>query len=85
LEFKALDVAPGQPTPFYVHPHAHEAVVAAEAGALGGDDGVHPLMASGTFSVKPNTSHAIESHGTEALRILCMDCLSTQGDWTNRR
>jgi quercetin dioxygenase-like cupin family protein len=74
VELKVLDVVPGQATPLHVHPHAHEAVVMAGVGALRGDDGGHPLTAGDMFSVNPNEPHAIESHGTEALRIVCMDC-----------
>jgi quercetin dioxygenase-like cupin family protein len=74
VELKVLDVAPGQATPFHIHPHAHEAVIMAGTGALRGNDGTQPLTPGDAFSVNPNEPHAIESHGVEPLRILCLDC-----------
>ena len=74
VELKVLDVDPGRATPFHVHPHAHEGVIMAGAGALRGDEGTQPLTSGDSFSVGPNEPHAIESHGPEPLRIVCLDC-----------
>ena len=74
VELKLLDVDPGQATPFHVHPHAHEGVIMAGTGALRGNDGTQPLTSGDSFSVEPNEPHAIESHGPEPLRIVCLDC-----------
>ena len=75
VELKVLDVDPGQATPLHVHPHAHEEVIMAGSEALRVDDGTHLLTSGDSFlSVDPNEPHAIESHGPEPLRIVCLDC-----------
>ena len=76
IELKVLDVDPGQATPLHVHPHAHEGVIMAGSGTLRINDGTQPLTSGDSFSVDPNEPHAIESHGTEPLRIVCLDCFT---------
>ncbi len=74
VELKLLDVDPGQATPFHVHPHAHEGVIMAGRGALRVNDVTQPLTSGDSFSIDPNEPHAIESHGSEPMRIVCLDC-----------
>jgi mannose-6-phosphate isomerase-like protein (cupin superfamily) len=46
----------------------------AGTGALRGNVGTQPLTSGNSFSVEPNEPHAIESHGPEPLRVVCLDC-----------
>jgi quercetin dioxygenase-like cupin family protein len=74
FELKTLDVAPGSSTPFHAHPHAHEGVIVAGSGALRFSNESQRLEPGYVFSVDPQEPHAIESHGAEPLRLICLDC-----------
>jgi quercetin dioxygenase-like cupin family protein len=74
IELKTLDVAPGSSTPFHAHPHAHEGVIVAGSGALRFTNESQLLEPGCVFSVDPQEPHAIESHGAETLRLICLDC-----------
>lgn len=75
VALEVVDVRPGTSTPFHGHPHAHESVVVAGAGALRLGEATLPLAPGDTFSVAPHQGHAIESRGSGPLRFVCLDCL----------
>lgn len=74
IELKVLEIEPDRSTPFHTHPHAHEGVIVAGTGALRFTEEAQPLAAGHVFSVDPREPHAIENHGRDRLRLVCMDC-----------
>jgi quercetin dioxygenase-like cupin family protein len=74
VELKVLDVEPDGSSPFHMHSHGHEGVVVAGAGALRLADRSELLSPGDVFSIDPNEPHAIECHGAQRLRLVCLDC-----------
>jgi quercetin dioxygenase-like cupin family protein len=74
VELKILDVEPDGSSPFHTHSHGHEGVVVAGAGALRLAGRSELLSPGDVFSIDPNEPHAIECHGAQRLRLVCLDC-----------
>jgi arsenite methyltransferase len=75
MDLKVLDVDVGHATPVHSHRHAHRGVVLSGAGALRLEGRRLPLAPGDLFSIAPNQSHGIDSHGPEPLRLVCLDCV----------